>query len=268
MQRDHFEFGKNWQRFLKFVNEKRIETAKDSLLKFLALDNLKRKSFLDVGCGSGIFSYGAFLAGVKEVISFDIDKFSVRCCRYFYERAGRPSNWHIYEGSILDEGFISKLPRFDIVYAWGVLHHTGNMWQALKNTATLVKEDGLLYLAIYNKKDGPFGSFFWLKIKRFYNRSPEAIKYIMQIVFIISYIIFLLLKLNNPIKRVANYGQKRGMVFLTDVRDWLGGLPYEFANPSEVINFLASDFELVKIKLTKRTGNNEYLFRKKRKKNL
>ena len=265
MQKEHFKFGKNWKRFLKYINDQRIETAKSSLIDFLGLDNFKGRSFLDVGCGSCLFSYAAFLLGAEQIFSFDIDKFCLECCGYFYKMSGKPSNWYIHKGSVLDKDFFQQLEKFDIVYSWGVLHHTGNLWQALRNCASLVKEDGLLHIAIYNKKEGTCGSIFWLKIKRIYNKAPLFIKYLMEVIFVTGFISASLSQFKNPFKKIINHREKRGMAFFIDVRDWLGGLPYEFASYQEVVDFLRSDFDLLKVRQTERgLGNNEYLFRKKK----
>jgi len=148
-ERKRFSFGKNWQRFLNSLNEDRSKSAELSLTDFLRLDDLQDKTFLDVGCGSGLFSYAAFRLGARKMVSFDLNPFSVACCRYLHDQANSPDHWEVHEGSILDGIFCSKLGRFDIVYAWGVLHHTGDMWRAMKNAAELVNDGGYYNIAIY-----------------------------------------------------------------------------------------------------------------------
>jgi 2-polyprenyl-6-hydroxyphenyl methylase/3-demethylubiquinone-9 3-methyltransferase len=171
-----FSFGKNWENFIKnYLNNERIDEAKKALTNFLGINSFNGKTFLDIGCGSGLHSFAAYKLKAKKIVSFDIDPFSVECTKYFFKIAGEPKNWKIYQGSILDKKFIQKLGKFDIVYSWGVLHHTGDMWNAIKNAASLVKKNGLFYIAIYNKvdawgiwSDGRFGpSSFWQKEKNF-----------------------------------------------------------------------------------------------------
>jgi len=59
-QKSHFSFGENWSNFLKKISQKRITDAKRSLVDFLGDKNiLKNKTFIDIGCGSGLFSYAA-----------------------------------------------------------------------------------------------------------------------------------------------------------------------------------------------------------------
>src|SRR5216684_1208054 len=146
-----FAFGRNWQRFLRVLNDDRIGEAEKSLQAMLQVDDLRGKSFLDVGSGSGLFSLAAMRLGAARVHSFDYDPRSVACAqelkrRYFHE-AG---NWTIEQGSVLDQAYVTRLGEFDVVYSWGVLHHTGNMWQALENVVAPVASKGRLFIALYN----------------------------------------------------------------------------------------------------------------------
>jgi 2-polyprenyl-3-methyl-5-hydroxy-6-metoxy-1,4-benzoquinol methylase len=260
-----FSFGKNWQNFLKSLDEDRFRNAEMSLSEFLNLRNLHNKSFLDIGCGSGLFSYAAFKLGAKKIVSFDLDSLSIECCNYLHKKINSPKNWEIYKGSILDSNFIFKLGKFDIVYSWGVLHHTGNMWDAIKNSAQLVSRGGYYYFAIYNKGKDIFGPSFWLRIKKFYNSSPRIIKYTLESLYILKYFLFSLIKLRNPLVNIRNYKLKRGMSWRTDITDWLGGYPYECATVEEIYRFMKEnfpEFNLINIKTTNGLGNNWYLFRK------
>jgi len=260
-----FSFGKNWRNFLKTIDEDRVRNAEWSLTEFLGLKDLPGESFLDIGCGSGIFSYAAFNLGASKIVSFDVDIFSVECCKYLHKKAHNPKNWEIYEGSILDNNFTSKLGKFDIVYAWGVLHHTGKMWEAIKNSARLVNKGGYYYVAIYNKVEGRRGSMFWLKIKKLYNSSPRIGRSVLETLYMLNYFVGNLIRLRNPITNIKNYKSKRGMNWRTDVTDWLGGYPYEFAKVEEILKFLKAnfpDFNLVNIKKTNGLGSNWYLFRR------
>src|SRR5262245_47233957 len=74
---DRFEFGKNWTRFLAVLDDERIDEACKSLRRMLGVDTLARRSFLDIGCGSGLFSLAAMRLGAARVVSFDFDPHSV-----------------------------------------------------------------------------------------------------------------------------------------------------------------------------------------------
>src|SRR5438093_190589 len=120
-----FEFGKNWAAFLPTLNEERIRIAEGSLKRALQVEDLQGKTFIDIGCGSGLFSLAAVRLGAS-VHSFDYDAHSVACTAEL-KRSHFPDhpNWTVEQGSILDQEYIGKLGAFDVVYSWGVLHHTG-----------------------------------------------------------------------------------------------------------------------------------------------
>lgn len=263
----HFSFGKNWQDFLKSLNDERIENAKKSLVDFLGgEEKIKGKTFVDIGCGSGLFSLAAYKLGAAKVVSVDVDEFSISCAKYLGEKEGNPENWEIKQGSALDENFIRSLGQFDIVYSWGVLHHTGDMYSALKNVSSLINPEGVFYLAIYNRnknrlKEGT--SNLWLMLKKAYNESNFLVKKVMEYVYIAYFFIGLLVMLKNPLKYIREYKSNRGMNWRNDIIDWLGGYPYEFAGPDEIINFFGKRKLLCK-KLTYRegTGCSEYLLKR------
>src|SRR5271154_68122 len=84
---ERFAFGENWRRFLSVLDESRVASAEDSLRSMLEVSDLRGKTFVDVGCGSGLFSLAARRLGAR-VHSFDYDPQSVACAlelrqRYF-----------------------------------------------------------------------------------------------------------------------------------------------------------------------------------------
>lgn len=258
-----FSFGKNWKNYIKTLTKEKILIAKKSLVDFLG--DVKNKTFLDIGCGSGLFSYSMYLLGAKKITSFDIDSFSIQCTKFLHNKVKNPEKWKICMGSILDKKFISQIGKFDIVYSWGVLHHTGNMWDAIRNATSLVNDDGILFIAIYNKTAK---SKIWVRIKKLYNRCPKIGKIIMNVsYFLIGYFFWPLVNLNNPFGKLKEYQKNRGMSLFIDIMDWLGGYPFQYATFKEIKNFIIqinSKFELIKYKKVdkKADGNNEFLFKK------
>jgi len=259
--KDNFDFGANWWSYIKgSIKPERINQAVNSLKKFMNVDDLHGKTFVDIGCGTGLFSYAAYLLGAKEILSFDVNPMCVKCCNFFFNKAGKPNNWKIIHASVLDDDVLKKFGKFDVVYSWGVLHHTGNMWKALENVGKMVKSDGKLFIAIYNRFDGGLSSDKWKRIKIFYNNLPVVFKKIMDYSFVSLTFISLLFQGKNPYEKMFN--RARGMSYLVDVRDWLGGYPYEYASVREIFQFYKNKFGFIldNVKDVNSIGNNEFLF--------
>jgi 2-polyprenyl-3-methyl-5-hydroxy-6-metoxy-1,4-benzoquinol methylase len=238
---DRFAFGKNWADFLATLTEEQVVMAEASLRRMLSVDTLAGKTFVDVGSGSGLFSLAARRLGAR-VHSFDYDPNSVACTeelrrRYF----PADESWSIDEASALDVGYLGTLGQFDVVYSWGVLHHTGSMWPALANVAGLVAPDGTLFIAIYN--DQGSRSRRWRLAKRIYNRLPRPLKYPWAVIamtpteFKAATMAMLAGRFGDYLRGWTRPGPLRGMTRWRDVIDWVGGYPFEVASPDEIFDF-------------------------------
>ena len=259
---NRFTFGDNWAAFLEKLDESRIAAAENSLRQMLEMDDLRGQSFLDIGSGSGLFSLAARRLGAK-VQSFDYDPASVACTselksRYF----PTDEDWTVGSGSVLDRDFINSLPKFDIVYSWGVLHHTGQMWLALENAELAAKERSKLFIAIYNDEGGP--SRRWLWVKRTYNRLPKLMRPPLLWASFVQLWWRRLLKdflTFNFLRTFRTYSSTRGMSPWRDLVDWVGGYPFEVAKPEEIFDFYrARGFQLQKIKTCNDLSCNEFVF--------
>jgi 2-polyprenyl-6-hydroxyphenyl methylase/3-demethylubiquinone-9 3-methyltransferase len=261
-----FEFGGNWARFLEVLDEDRIVSAERALQDMLRLKRLDGLRFLDIGSGSGLSSLAARRLGAR-VHSFDYDPQSVACTSELRRRCfPSDADWIVEQASVLDAGKMRALQAFDIVYSWGVLHHTGRMWEALENAALPVALGGRLFIAIYN--DTGSQSRRWRQIKKIYNQLPRR----ARVPFAIA------VTLPGELKTLAGdtlrrrpgdywklwteYRGRRGMNRWHDILDWVGGYPYEFATPDEIFDFYrARGFTLTRMKCGGvGLGCNEFVF--------
>jgi len=262
-----YDFGANWEDFVNTaLNERRVANAVDSLRKYLQVQTLKGQTFLDIGCGSGLFSLAACLLGADLVVSFDYDPISVSTTISIRDRYGIPeTRWNVSRNSVLDESFMSSLEPADIVYSWGVLHHTGSMWKAIDLAAGRVKPGGLFAIAIYNHVVRfPDRSTMWWKIKGFYTLSSTSVRRLMEFAYAARHFTTRVLSLRNPFKPFFDRdGEgRRGMDFWHDARDWLGGFPYEFATAGEVFQYVHEKHGYMLVKLRSAEGNacNEFVW--------
>jgi len=266
----HFGFGENWSKLIQQIDEKRLKNAIEDIQLFLK-NGLEGRSFLDIGCGSGLSSLAAYNLGAKSITSVDIDPLNIENTNFlknkFKVADGYP--WAVKIASIVSEYDVKSLPMSDVVYSWGVLHHTGAMWQAITNTVSLVNPGGNLYLMLY--RDATLAPV-WKQIKRFYVKSPGFLKFLIRNVFAGIQLAGIAAKGKNPLKVIKKYGEtSRGMSWYIDSTDWIGGYPFEYAEAEEVISFLEKyGFKLKKIypEITPKalgwrgTGSYQYLFEK------
>jgi 2-polyprenyl-6-hydroxyphenyl methylase/3-demethylubiquinone-9 3-methyltransferase len=258
----HFAFGKNWHSYSSLIDQERIDEAIKGLLHLIPAEAFRGRSFLDIGCGSGLHALAAAGLGVKCVTAIDLDPDSVVTARAVLARGGVSVPWSVDAASVFDLD-PKERGTFDIVYSWGVLHHTGSMWEAVAKAAAMVAPNGLLVLALYRRTRL---DAFWRIEKRFYANAPHVVQRAIAACYVAAFRSAMLASGRSFAAYTANYKSSRGMDFRHDVHDWLGGYPYESVLAGEVEQRLgalgfAAERVFAMSEPTIKFGCDEYVYR-------
>ena len=227
-----FNFGDNWQAYAAGLTDEKITEADKGLRRLLQQQRLDGLRMIDIGCGSGVHALAAVRMGA-QVTAIDIDPQSVATTQAVLQQHAPQGGWRVEERSILD---VPAREKYDIVYSWGVLHHTGRMWAAMDRAAAMVAPGGRLVIALY-KKTPCCG--FWRGEKAVYSRLPRWARVPVTAGYAGAFLLAKTVTGHNPLKYLKNYKSQRGMSFWHDCVDWLGGYPYESAVPAEVQDWAA-----------------------------
>ena len=258
----HFAFGENWQDYASRINEDHVDKAIVGMERLLTRDDLEGKSFLEIGSGSGIHSLSALRLGARQILATDIDPNSVSTSKSVLQRFAPDADWESREVSVFD----LQTQGFDVVYSWGVLHHTGDMFGAIDKALAQVKPGGLLCLALYRKTAL---CWLWKLEKKFYFNAPGWVQRFLRWLFVAIFRMGCIAKGVNFQEYVDNYQSERGMSYYHDIHDWMGGYPYESISPEALISYVEPrGFEHVK-SITRPggmgifgSGCDEFVFRK------
>lgn len=230
----HYEFGANWKDYLKNLDEVAIQQAAVDFATLVPEQYVRGKDVIDIGSGSGLHSLAALRLGARSVLALDIDRNSVEATSSTLGTFAPGCEHRVIEKSILDDD-TAALGEFDLVYSWGVLHHTGAMWDAIDAASKRVKPGGIFALAIYRRT--PL-CWMWRIEKRVFTNAGRTTRGVIRAIYTRAYKLGLRATGRNPKRYIEEYNNVRGMNFYNDIDDWLGGYPYESATEAEVEQFL------------------------------
>jgi 2-polyprenyl-6-hydroxyphenyl methylase/3-demethylubiquinone-9 3-methyltransferase len=223
-----YDFGRNWSDLAARLDHHHLEEAKRNLARLAG--DVKGLSFLDLGCGSGLHSAAALALGATNVHALDYDPICVATTKSVLERFVPDKKWIVERADALSPGTLPK-ERFDVVYSWGVLHHTGDMWRAIRNVVALVGPNGRFCVALYVAT--PFCRA-WQIEKRLYSKH-KWLRPLIKWPYVAGLLLRKQIAGRNGLLYIRNYRNSRGMEFMSDVDDWLGGYPYESISPPDLI---------------------------------
>ena len=256
-----FEFGRNWADFARQLRPEAVEQAVARLERLATDGALVGKDVFDIGCGSGLHAVAALRLGAASVTAIDLDPDSVATAARVLERHAPGAAWSVSQRSVFA---IEELPRFPVVYSWGVLHHTGDMRRAIRCAADRVAPGGMLIIALYRRT--PLCGL-WRIEKRLYVAAPEPVRRLIETLYAAAFRAAMALRGRSFRAYVEGYVANRGMDWMTDVRDWLGGYPYESISEPDMLA-LAAELGLTPVRRFCHppgiglfgTGCDEYVF--------
>jgi 2-polyprenyl-3-methyl-5-hydroxy-6-metoxy-1,4-benzoquinol methylase len=226
-----FAFGENWKSFASNASGESLSQAQRGLLRLFPNGEIADARMLDVGCGSGLSMVAALRLGAIQVDGIDVDPNSIAAARLLLTKFESGRNWSAETTDLFD----LPVRPYDVVYTWGVLHHTGAMWRALERVMMFVRPGGLLAFALYRRSPA---CRFWRSEKKLYAAAPSSVRFIIRTAYKGAYLAAIAASGRNPASYVSSYSRSRGMSFHHDIHDWLGGYPYESAAPDEITRFL------------------------------
>lgn len=233
--RSHYEFGRNWRDFAKKLDATVIEEAIAGLERLAPAHEIAGYDVLDIGCGSGVHALAALKLGARSVVAVDIDPDSVATTKDVLTHFAPPSaQWSAEVRSVFD---LSGMPMFPIVYSWGVLHHTGSMRRAIEAAAQHVAPGGRFIVALYRRT--PLCGA-WRLEKWLYTNAPGWMRACLEGLYVAGFGLGLAVTGRSLARYRAEYVKNRGMDWMTDVRDWLGGYPYESISEREMLDLAVS----------------------------
>jgi 2-polyprenyl-3-methyl-5-hydroxy-6-metoxy-1,4-benzoquinol methylase len=203
----HFKFGENWRSFVDTLSEHSIAEAVHGLTRLFPQGELQGRRFLDVGCGSGLHMLAAQRLGAAQVVGIDLDAVSVETAQGLLSMHVRSGTFSVAVRSAFDLD-PQRDGVYDIVYSWGVLHHTGDMWIAIRKAAAMVAPAGYLALALYRRT--PLCEF-WRAEKKIYANSPHFVQTAMRAIYKAIYLCGLMATGRNPAAYIRSYVSARGM---------------------------------------------------------
>ena len=198
----HFKFGENWKNFSNLIDNNRLKEAVTSLKKLTNKKSLNNLSFLDIGCGSGLSSLAAIQLNCKKIYAIDQDEQSIKTTKKVLQK----SRFKKVKVEKKDLFTLNEKEKFDIVYSWGVLHHTGNMLEAIKKSTKMVSKNGMIILALYKKTKL---CNLWKIEKYIYKSSPKVIQNFIKNLFIFLFKLAMILKRKNFSNYINDYKKKK-----------------------------------------------------------
>lgn len=115
---------------------------------FAEFPKWKGKRVLEVGCGLGTDATNFARAGA-DYNAIELSQVSMELAKKRFDVFGLKGNFVLTKGEELAQHFPAN--SFDLVYSFGVIHHTPDPVQIVRQMRKVIKPDGELRLMVYAK---------------------------------------------------------------------------------------------------------------------
>ena len=123
------------------------------LISTTGIDSIRGKRVLEIGVGLGSDHY-TLARGGNEMTALDLSREHLRLTSLHLELEGLKTE--------AVHGDMENMPfpdgTFDVVYSFGVLHHTDNMDRAVAEIHRVLKAGGIAILSVYHRES----IYFWI----------------------------------------------------------------------------------------------------------
>jgi SAM-dependent methyltransferase len=128
------------------------KTAEEIYLKMRLLgipeQEYRNRRILDCGCGTGEFTCW-YAAQGNHVTAVDLSGPSLEQAKVYAEQYDLSDQIDFVRMSVLDLEFADD--SFDLVYSYGVLHHTPDPARGFKNMVRVCKPGGIIIVSVYSR---------------------------------------------------------------------------------------------------------------------
>ena len=136
----------------------------------LDLQRIKLKNFLKkidiMDVGSGYQALAFKVLGAKSVDHYDISKYNIKNFKYFLSKTNININSHLAD--ICNKNF-NKDKTYDFIYLQGIIHHTKNPINALKNLENSLRKLGIIWLYHYQPTSALY--FYILALREIFKKK-------------------------------------------------------------------------------------------------
>jgi len=115
---------------------------------FADFPNWKNKRVLEIGCGIGTDAIN-FARHGADYTGIDLSEESIKLCQKRFEVFGQRGRILFGDAEQLDKIFPNE--KFDLIYSFGVIHHSANPQNIIKHIPNLMHRDSELRIMLYAK---------------------------------------------------------------------------------------------------------------------